>query len=143
MKKNPFIVNKKLVVTEYTNNEEVTYFMSESFDKDNTVQLYKEGRDLVMNISPAGCKMFVYLCGILIPNQDYVIIDIDECMRVSNVKSKNTIYKQINELITNGILEKMVNNVYWINPHILFRGDRIMFYEKYYPSHMIYENVSA
>lgn len=45
--------------------------------------------------------------------------------------SEKTFQRGLKELLAKGFLAPKTPNVYWVNPHLFFRGDRVMFAREY------------
>lgn len=66
------------------------------------------------------------------PKSDKLEFFIDECMEYTQYKSIKPIYAALASLIEAKILARGYNeNVYFINPMIMFNGDRVSFVRSY------------
>lgn len=45
--------------------------------------------------------------------------------------SEKTFQRGLKELLAKGFISPKMPNVYWVNPHLFFRGDRVMFAREY------------
>lgn len=101
-------------------------------DKTQFVKLFINEVSLLFDLSKAGIKVFGYVLQCLQINKDEIYISIPKLMEYCNYKSKFQAYKGLSELITNKIIAMSSNNYLWyINPNVVFNGDRIMFIKQY------------
>lgn len=83
---------------------------------------------LMMHLSDRSCKMLLYVIQKLPKNSDIVEIDRVEYMKESGVQSAKTMYNSITDLCDAGVIAKYKPGKYWINPAILFGGNRVAKY---------------
>lgn len=84
-------------------------------------------------LSSAAQRMFLYILYNMETGKDYVFINKDRFMQMNNVGSHNTVKKAIDELGRVGFITPTAaypNDVYWIDPTILFSGSRIRAFPK-------------
>ena len=68
----------------------------------------------------------MYIVHSINSNEDYIKINYKLYMSKNNIKDKRTYSNAVNELIRyNFIAATGFDNVYWINPNIIFSGSRI------------------
>lgn len=105
-------------------------------DDEEFVKLFTANIALTFNLSVAGRKTFDLLLRVLQKtaigkDQVYLSDDIreDALMEFPNIKlSKATFHRGLKDLEENKIIARSVNtNVYFINPHLIFNGNRVAF----------------
>ncbi len=105
-------------------------------DDEEFVKLFTANIALTFNLSVAGRKTFDLLLRVLQrtaigKDQVYLSDDIreDALTEFPNIKlSKATFHRGLKDLEENKIIARSVNtNVYFINPHLIFNGDRVAF----------------
>ena len=116
------------------------YGITQSFkiDKANKVSVYLHADTLKAKMFMSGNsnKLLVYITETLDWNQDCFKlsgIKINNFMELTGIKSRTTISKCIEELCRYALIAPTVKQgYYWINPHRIFRGNRI----KSFPNHL-------
>lgn len=95
-------------------------------EKAKHINLYQsvELRKVLLNLSLPAHTMLRYIECNLRYNEDTVYLNQNKIIQESNIKSKTTINKGIQELIQNNFISLQNKNTYWINPNILFYGDK-------------------
>jgi len=82
--------------------------------------------DMVCNLSDKAMRLYMYIVHSINSNEDYIKINYKLYMSKNNIKDKRTYTNAVNELIRyNFIAATGFDNVYWINPNIIFSGSRI------------------
>jgi hypothetical protein len=95
------------------------------YNDSSIINLYKE-------LTPTACKLVIFIQLNLPKNIDIIDLRSNVCMEFLGV-SKATYYKSLQELIDNAIVTKYKTNTYWINPVLIFNGDRIKYYKDKFP----------
>lgn len=144
---NPFLASIKLTVyksqTTMLNNRNVdgiNKFVSKTiedieWEKDPFIKVYTQTkiRNIYKLLNPISCKIVLYIQLNLKKKTDYIELNTESVMEFTNIDSKTTYYKYIQELIENAVIAKYKNGMYWINPELIFNGDRIEFYKEQCP----------
>lgn len=101
-------------------------------DKEQFVKLFIGEVSALFDLTKPGLKVFGYLLQALPINRGEVYIHIQDLIEYCGYSHKNQVYKGLGELIANNIVA-MSNrpNVWYINPSIVFNGDRIAFVKEY------------
>jgi len=130
-----FISNTKSDGVQTLNHSYTTIRDNVFIDKDSRVSLYKptDLRNLFCSFNGVTLKLYVYIALSLQKDCDYVKVDSKDFMLRSNVKSKSSFYKAIEELETYSIILKKEKNYYWVNPFLLFNGNRVAYFQTNYP----------
>lgn len=101
-------------------------------DKEQFVKLYIEEISSLFELSKTGLKVFGFVLKALRINSAEIYIDISELMQFCEYKQKNQVYKGLAELIANKIIAMSIRpNLWFINPSIIFNGDRVVFAKEY------------
>lgn len=102
-------------------------------------KIYRQYIDIFKRISIRGFSVFSYILEKIRPERDRFYFLIGECMQYTGYKSKKTIYAGLTELLCAGIIARgYVDTVYFINPLILFKGNRSMYLNEYRTNHIKY-----
>lgn len=91
-------------------------------DKKAFVKLFANGVADVFSLSKPGQKVCAYLLQQLRPGQDEVWLHHSEAGL-----PRTTFWRGIRELQEKQLLAPSKQNFYWVNPSVLFNGDRIKF----------------
>ena len=68
----------------------------------------------------------------LTPKQDMFIFLKDECLEHTGYKSEKSIFIGLGSLVENNIIARgPADNLYFINPMVIFNGDRVSFTKTY------------
>jgi hypothetical protein len=121
------ISNSKLSITDSEGKEvekNIVYAKEHNVDRTPFIKLFST--KFLPHLKKAGIIVFDYLCTIAIKyNTDYVILFPDDIVSRTGYKSKKSIYNGINELIDVNVIAKSDKpNIYWLNPSIIYKGER-------------------
>lgn len=101
-------------------------------DKESFVKLYIGEVSALFDLSKTGLKVFGYVLTALRVNKAEIYLHIPDLMEYCGYKQKNQVYKGLSELITNKIIAQSTRpGIWYINPTIVFNGDRIAFIKEY------------
>lgn len=110
----------------------VTMWKMVMADKETFVKVFTSGLDNLLPLSMGGQMLFKHICRSLRPNKDRVYLDGKEFIKEYNIKSINTFYKSLSELLDNQIIANTnEKGFYYININIFFNGDRVKFIQNY------------
>lgn len=126
-----------------TDHAKITTIVATRFiERDRKVSLYKTEniKGLIAALTPIATKVYLYITLSLGEQMDYVKLTLTDVQKELNIGSKNTLYKAIEELETYSIIAKKRNGEFWINPFLLFNGNRIDYFQKQYPDNV---NIAA
>ncbi len=114
---------------------------SSTIEKALTTKVYKTAatRQQAMNLSATALKMFVLIQYELQTNCDWIDLSPNWYAEVGGKgSSRNSHKKGVDELMRYGyITPTKFKNVYWVNPRLIFAGNRV---EKY-PNNVVVKNV--
>lgn len=109
-----------------------TVFMrNKTVDEEQFAKFFFAGFKAFFDLKPASIKVFGFILKQLKPNSDEFLFFIEDC--VSETKySVSTIYKSLGELCAAGIIARGRDElIYYINPMVVFNGDRVTFATTY------------
>lgn len=102
-------------------------------DKTQFIKVFKNGLKRILELSATAQKVLWYIMDILPKNRTSVFLLNTDIMNACNFKTKKSSRDGILELLNKGILVRTsTSQKYWVNPTILFNGDRIIFITEYY-----------
>lgn len=98
----------------------------ERVDNEEFTKIYDKYLQVVFGLSPKALKLFQYFVGALKFNDERVIYDKQEALRVTGYTSRQTIVAALAELIVAEIIARSpAPNIYYINPKVFVKGNRI------------------
>jgi hypothetical protein len=101
-------------------------------DKEVFVKLFVGEIQSLFELSKTGLKVFGYILQTLRINEGTIYLNILEVMKYCGYKSKIQCYRGLGELLSNKIIAMSDQpNLWFINPKIVFNGDRIAFVKEY------------
>lgn len=95
------------------------------FKRDSEVFIKVFRSDRLRDLNGVGLKVFIYLIFVVRPNVDWVELNVGDAMDWCRMKYRNDVYRGVRDLIRVGILAKRGGGSYWINPKVLFNGNRL------------------
>lgn len=109
---------------------EHSYKFSYLMESEKSGKLYrnKKSEEMLQKLSDRGCRMLLYVLRKLPKDSDVVEIDIEDYKAEYSISSSQTVYNSISDLIGCSLLAKHKPNKYWINPALIFNGNRAQKY---------------
>lgn len=100
------------------------------FEADSKTNLYTDSKrkGVLTKLSPRASKIFIFVLLNLEKNQDYINFTAKQVGNFTGY-SENTFYKYLDELFVQEILRRRHRDCYWINPRVLFKGDRLAYFK--------------
>lgn len=100
-------------------------------DGEQFVKIFVKEMNAIFDLSKASQKVFAHMLSKVTYN-DLLILNIEECLEKTGYRSKGPIFKSLAELIQKEFIAKTKNQfVYWINPKLFYRGDRLVVIREY------------
>lgn len=100
-------------------------------DKADVVKMYKtkKNRKKLVGLPPRAATLMLFIIMQLKPSQDFLYINRKRYMKEANV-SLNTFKTAIDDLMARDVIAKIEGcpDFYWINPTVLFCGNRLKKY---------------
>jgi hypothetical protein len=147
--KKPKIDESKLIVNPFSGPLQIPVNKHESVDKfelkdkivmplvlnseyERSVKFYlnKSRRSVYSTMSPSSNKLLVWVLQELVENKDFFWLNKDRFKEEAGM-AHNTYKKSIDELQLYGLLAATIYpDVFWINPHYFFFGNRVNKYPK-------------
>lgn len=129
-------VGEKAILKAVDDNGEIlghTQFIRQiEVDEEQFAKFYLSNFSSFFNLKPSAIKVFGYILTQLVPNRDVFNFYIDDCQEYTGYKSFKTIYIGLASLLENEIIARgRTEYEYYINPMIVFNGNRITFAKTY------------
>lgn len=110
----------------------------EFVDEDRFIKLFTQNLRIFFDLSPASQKVLQCVLHTLqdSPNKDGIFLPwfaVDDYSKNHGMKiSRATFHRAVKEMLEKGFLAESENaNFYWINPHLFFNGNRMVFISEY------------
>ena len=93
-------------------------------DIDTFVKIYQPCVDSMADMPIPAFAVFRYILN-FVKYSDIIALDINKICKFTKYKNKSSIYSGIRWLIDNKFIAKKNEDVYWINFHYFYRGNRL------------------
>lgn len=101
-------------------------------DDDKFTKIYSSHLQAFFDLSKTGMRVLAYVMTCMRISRDTILFDIDEAMNYTGYKAHRSVYDGLAELLKAKIIARgKKDNIYYINPMIIFNGNRINFIEQY------------
>lgn len=101
-------------------------------DPEPFVKLYKDSIKSFWGLTEASYKTLDYIKEVLVPDKDEFYLYPPDVMEFTKYKQRRSIESAVNQLIAKEIIARSVKpNMYFINPTVLFNGDRLIIANAY------------
>lgn len=121
-------------VNPYTGEElgTTSYVTQKLVDEDKFTKIYLAQFKAFFNLSQTGIRVFGYVMQCMKPSKDSIAFSLADCMEYTGYKAKSSIYKGMAELLNSEIIARSKDDWrYFINPLIVFNGNRVAFVNEY------------
>jgi len=133
--KTVIVGSQKKVLVDTDTGEVEGYTLLHKFkevDKEQFVKLYVNEIQSLFDLSKTGLRVFSYIISLMRINDATIYLDIHTAQKECGYAHKKAIYKGLSELVQNKIVALSNKpNLWFINPNIVFNGDRIAFIKEY------------
>lgn len=101
-------------------------------DEERFAKLYLSQLASFWELSKPAIRVFSYMLSILKPKQDSFILRMDECLEYTGYKHRKDVNNGLSVLIESKIIARSNYEFeYFINPLVVFNGDRVTFAKTY------------
>lgn len=101
-------------------------------DEEQFAKIYLSNFSAFFDLKPQAIKVFGYILEQLIPNRDEFFFILEDCMKYTGYKSDTSIRIGLTNLLENKIIARGRKEFfYYINPMVVFNGNRITFAKTY------------
>ncbi len=125
--------NNLLVVDSLGEQHASAVFVREvEVDEGQFTKLYREGLPAISGLSARGTKVFGYICHQLEPGKTTIHFILAQCMEFTKYKSRANVLSGLAELLAAEIIARSTaSSLYFINPIVMFNGNRLTFAKTY------------
>jgi hypothetical protein len=129
---NPFVEPLRISVTkkrkDITNKYGNADFIESQFESVRYTKVFDQTgvKDLLSKLTIRAKELYLHIMYSLEPAEDIIWIHRERYMGKYGISSANTYKDAVKNLAENGFIYPVVGvkDVYWINPHYFFKGDR-------------------
>lgn len=101
----------------------------QSIDASRCTKLYYNVDNLPLSeMSHAELQIMFYIMFHIGRGKDTISMPTETLIEATG-KKRSTILAGIKALTSKEVIQKKSNNIYWVNPHIIFRGNRVSYFE--------------
>ncbi len=101
-------------------------------DEDRFTKLYLSNFSSFFDLKTSAIKVFGYILHQLKPGEDMFLFSMKNCLKYTSYKSKRIIYDGLTSLVASEIIARgWSDSIYFINPLIVFNGNRVTFARSY------------
>lgn len=101
-------------------------------DEEQFTKLYLSNFAAFFDLSQATIRVFGYFMTCMKPKNDLIIFNRKKCLEYTKYKTDKAVYKGLAELVKAEIIARgPADNLWFINPLIVFNGDRVTFAKTY------------
>lgn len=127
--KNDIIIN---TITGEQKDDALFLASKKNVDAEEFVKIFQGSMAAIFGLSKAAQRVFSYVFSAVKPSQDNLIFRADDCKEATGYNSIQTIYSGLAELLDNEFIAKSdITNVFFINPQIFYKGDRLIILREY------------
>lgn len=101
-------------------------------DEEKFAKFYLSHFSSFFDLNPSSIKVFSYILKQLEPGKDMVLFFLGDCIKHTGYKTAKPIYQGLSHLIASEIIARgRYDNIYFINPLVVFNGNRVTFAKSY------------
>lgn len=116
----------------YEHNVSANIVLTKKVDKETFVKVFRDSIKYVAKLSRTAQALLWYIMDNMPQDKGYVIIDNATIMDYCGFKSRKSVWDGIVELLSKNILTRTtIPKKYWVNPLIIFNGNRITYANEY------------
>lgn len=129
--------NKELVQTVYNGQSgefigHTAFMQYVEVDEKQFAKLYLSNIAAFWDLNKSSIRVFSYIMSNIKPNQDKIYFILEECIEFTGYKSKTMIFSGLASLLENKIIARgRASFEFYINPLVVFNGNRITFAKTY------------
>jgi hypothetical protein len=106
--------------------------LTQKVDHAQFIKIFKENLAAVMKLSKTAREVLWYVMNNIPQDRGYVIIDNASVMDFCGFKTRKSVREAVVELLSKDFLTRStVPKKYWVNPLVLFNGNRIVYANEY------------
>jgi len=101
-------------------------------DESQFIKVFTRELRALWDLSKVASRVLAYVMTCMRMGEDGIYFNMRKCMEYTGYKSERSIINGISELIEHKVLARSTSiNIYFINPSIIFNGNRVVFARSY------------
>lgn len=106
--------------------------LTQKVDHAQFIKIFKENLAAVMKLSKTAREVLWYIMNNIPQDRGYVVIDNASVMDFCGFKTRKSVREAVVELLSKDFLTRStIPKRYWVNPLVLFNGNRIVYANEY------------
>ena len=124
--------NARVELERYTNHIGARIALTQKVDHETFIKVFKDNLKYIAKLSRTAQAILWYIMDNIPKDRGHVIIDNATVMDFCGFKHRKSVRDGVIELLDKNILSRStVPKKYWVNPLVLFNGNRITYAEEY------------
>ena len=124
--------NARVELDRYQHNTTARIALTQKVDHGAFIKTFKASIKYIAKLSRTAQQVLWYVMDNLPKDKGYVIIDNSTVMDYCNFKTRKSVRDAVIELLEKNILTKStVHKKFWVNPLVMFNGNRITYSQEY------------
>lgn len=124
--------NARVELERYQNNIDAKIALTQKVDHETFIKVFRDSIKYVAKLSRTAQAVLWYIMDNLPKDKGYVIIDNATVMDYCRFKTRKSVWDGVTELLDKNFLTRTsIPKKYWINPLIVFNGNRITYAQQY------------
>jgi len=101
-------------------------------DEEKFTKFYLSNFSAFFDLKTSAIKVFGHILNQLRPGEDMFLFFVKDCIKYTGYKTSKPIYEGLSHLVSSEIIARgRADNIYFINPLIVFNGNRVTFARSY------------
>ena len=124
--------NARVDLEKYQNNTTAKIALTQKVDRETFIKVFRESIRYIAQLSRTAQAVLWYIMDNLPQNKGYVVIDNMTVMEFCHFKNRKSVRDGVVELLEKNFLTRTtVPKKFWVNPLIVFNGNRITYANEY------------
>lgn len=124
--------NSRVELERYQNNISAQIALTQKVDRETFIKVFRDSIKYIAQLSRTAQRLLWYIMDNLPKDKSYVVIDNMTVMEFCDFKHRKSVRDGIVELLDKNFLTRTtVPKKFWVNPLIVFNGNRITYANEY------------
>lgn len=124
--------NARVELEKTQNNIGARLALTQKVDRETFIKVFRDSLQYIAKLSRTAQAILWYVMDNLPKDKGYIIIDNSTVMEFCDFKTRKSVRDGVIELLEKNILTKStINKKFWVNPLVMFNGNRITYAKEY------------
>lgn len=124
--------NARVELERTQNNIGARLALTQKVDRETFIKVFRDSLQYIAKLSRTAQAILWYVMDNLPKDKGYIIIDNSTVMEFCDFKTRKSVRDGVIELLEKNILTKStINKKFWVNPLVMFNGNRITYAKEY------------